>query len=270
MKKFFLSAAFALLCFGAFAQNVQLHYDFGHNAYKKEGGKDLRSRAYLTTTVEMFKPDSFGSTFFFVDMDYVSRNNPGTTRGVVGAYWEIARELCFWQGTKADWLSVHVEYNGGLNVNSKQTFKGSDFTDYLGGLSFNNAFLAGLTYSGHSKDFRRTWSISAMYKLIPKTYADLEKTQKDYHNFQITGVWGINFAKDWCTFSGFVDFWREARPWQGTKYIFLTEPQFWVNFNQIKGWENVHLSLGTEVEMSVNFAGKGFYAIPTLAAKWTF
>ena len=90
MKKFFLSAAFALLCFGAFAQNVQLHYDFGHNAYNKEGGKDLRSRAYLTTTVEMFKPDSFGSTFFFVDMDYVSRNNPGTTRGVVGAYCMIA------------------------------------------------------------------------------------------------------------------------------------------------------------------------------------
>ena len=263
MKKFFLSAAFALLCFGAFAQNVQLHYDFGHNAYNKEGGKDLRSRAYLTTTVETFKPDSFGSTFFFVDMDYVSRNNPGTTRGVVGAYWEIARELCFWQGTKADWLSVHVEYNGGLNVSGDQTAG-------LKGLSFNNAFLAGLTYSGHSKDFRRTWSISAMYKLIPKTYADLEKTQKDYHNFQITGVWGINFAKDWCTFSGFVDFWREARPWQGTKYIFLSEPQFWVNFNQIKGWENVHLSLGTEVELSVNFAGKGFYAIPTLAAKWTF
>ena len=261
MKKFFLSAAFALLCFGAFAQNVQLHYDFGHNAYNKEGGKDLRSRAYLTTTVEMFKPDSFGSTFFFVDMDYVSRNNPGTTRGVVGAYWEIARELCFWQGTKADWLSVHVEYNGGLNVSGNQA-------DGLSGLSFKNAFLAGLTYSGHSKDFRRTWSLSAMYKLIPKTLD--AAGNKDYHNFQITGVWGINFAKDWCTFSGFVDFWREARPWQGTKYIFLSEPQFWVNFNQIKGWENVHLSLGTEVELSVNFAGKGFYAIPTLAAKWTF
>ncbi|MBP3350222.1 MAG: DUF5020 family protein [Bacteroidaceae bacterium] len=30
------------------------------------------------------------------------------------------------------------------------------------------------------------------------------------------------------------------------------------------------LSLGTEVELSYNFVGKGFYAMPTVAAKWTF
>lgn len=38
------------------AQNVQAHYDFG--------------RKSATTTVEMFRPDGGGSTFFFVDMDY--------------------------------------------------------------------------------------------------------------------------------------------------------------------------------------------------------
>ena len=57
------------------AQNLQVQYDL--------------MRGCVTSTVEMFRPDSFGSTFFFVDMNC----NPTMT----GAYWEIAREFCFWQ-----------------------------------------------------------------------------------------------------------------------------------------------------------------------------
>lgn len=56
----------------------------------------------------------------------------------------------------------------------------------------------------------------------------------------------------------------------GTEYIFATEPQLWVNLKNIKGWEKIKLSLGTEVELSYNFVGKGFYVMPTVAAKWTF
>lgn len=212
------------------AQNVQLHYDMG--------------RGCATSTVEMFRPDGGGSTFFFIDIDYSPKAS--------GAYFEIARELCFWQDTDMSWLSAHIEYNGGLSNT----------------MSFNNCWLAGATYSGHSKDFSKTWSLSAMYKAIPGTFDVLGKCQM--HNFQITGVWGINFARGWCSFSGFADFWREVRAWQGTKFIFLTEPQFWVNLNKIKGWENVNLSLGTEVELSCNFVAKGFHAMPTVAAKWTF
>ena len=193
----------------------------------------------------MFRPDNWGSTFFFVDMDYTPK--------VQGAYWEIARELCFWKESKLSWLSVHLEFDGGLNTAAG---------------SFNNSWLAGLTYSGHSKDFSRTWSISAMYKLIPDTKDAAGKAQE--HNFQITGVWGIQFAKGWCTFSGFVDFWREMRPWQDTEFIWLAEPQFWVNLNRIKGWENINLSVGGEVELSHNFVEEGFRAMPALGAKWTF
>jgi hypothetical protein len=72
------------------------------------------------------------------------------------------------------------------------------------------------------------------------------------------------------SFNGFADFWKEARPWQGTEFIFMTEPQLWVNLRNIKGWEKVNLSLGTEVELTCNFVGKGFHAMPTVAAKWTF
>ena len=213
------------------AQNVQLLYDTERNC--------------ATSTVEMFRPDSFGSTFFFIDMDYTPK--------VSGAYWEISREFCVWQESSMAWLSVHAEFDGGLNTSAG---------------SFNNCWLGGLTYSGHSKDFSKTWSLSAMYKLIPGTVGLNGKKQN--HNFQITGVWGISFANGWCSFSGFADFWREARPWQGTEYIFLAEPQFWVNLNKAKGLENFNLSLGGEIELSSNFVEKGFNVMPAIGAKWTF
>ena len=215
----------------ATAQNVQLHFDLGRNA--------------ATTTVEMFRPDKGGSTFFFVDMDYTPK--------VSGAYWEIAREFCFWQDTEWNWLSVHAEFNGGFNTAAG---------------SFNNSWLFGLTYSGHSDDFSKTWSLTASYKAIPGTVG--LNLQKQPHNFQLTGVWGVNFFDGWCSFSGFADFWREARIWQGTDFIFISEPQLWVNLNNIEGWENINLSLGGELEISNNFVEKGFRAIPALGAKWTF
>ena len=240
MKRFLL----LILLVGALsakAQNVQLHYDFGRHAYKSLNSENKRdARPALTSTVEMFRPDKWGSTFFFVDLDY--------NKGVQGAYWEIARELNFWQNSKVNWLSAHVEYNGGLNRIAS---------------TYDDAFLFGATYSGHSKDFSKTWSITASYKLIPHN-------GKSMHNFQITGVWGVTFAHNYLSFIGFIDFWREHRAWQGTDFILLTEPQLWFNLNAVKGCEKVNLSVGTEVELSNNFVAKGFYAIPTLAAKWTF
>ena len=233
-SKFFFALLSGLMVFmasDAVGQNLQLHYDF-----------DRRS---VTSTVEMFRADGSGSTFFFVDLDYSPK--------VTGAYWEIARELCFWKESKASWLSIHVEYNGGLNTQAG---------------SFNNAFLGGLTYSGHSEDWSKTWSLSAMYKLIPGTVT--AAGDKQDHNFQITGVWNLDFFDHWISFNGFADYWREARAWQGTKFIFLAESQLWVNLNKVRGWDKVNLSLGTEVELSNNFVRKGFCVMPTLAAKWNF
>ena len=199
----------------------------------------------MTSTVEMFRPDSYGSTYFFVDLDASPK--------VTGAYWEISRELNFWQDTDFAWLSAHIEYNGGLNTAAGP---------------FNNSWLAGLTYSGHSKDFSKTWSLTASYKAIPGTIG--LNGAKQPHNFQLTGVWGINFANGWCTFSGFFDFWKEARIWQGTEFIFISEPQFWVNLNKIEKMKDINLSLGGELELSSNFVAKGFHAMPAIGAKWTF
>lgn len=82
-----------------------------------------------------------------------------------------------------------------------------------------------------------------------------------------------SFNNSWLaglTYSGFIDFRREHRPWQQISHILLTDHQLWVNMNKIKNWEKLNLSLSTEIEFSNNFVAKGFYVIPTLAAKWTF
>lgn len=66
---------------GIHSQNIQVHYDLGHSLYN-----DLTPRQSVTTTVEMFKPNTWGSTYFFIDIDY--KND-----GVKGSYWEISREF---------------------------------------------------------------------------------------------------------------------------------------------------------------------------------
>ena len=244
MKNKFLLLIFAFLCNFVTAQNIQIHYDFGKHLYA-----GLEKRPTITATAEMFRADDYGSTFFVIDFDYRARNT--------GAYWEIARELCFWQDTKLNWLSIHIEHNGGCSV---------------GAGSFNNCWLGGLTYSGHSKDYSKTWSLQALYKCIPGTID--QAGNPDIHNFQITGVWNIEFANGWCSHSGFADFWREKqiRKYEGgtTSYIFLSELQLWVNLNKITAMSKCNLSLGTELRLSHNLVAKGSYAIPTLAAKYSF
>ena len=106
MRRFSTLAILLVAAFvGVKAQNVQLHYDLGHNLYN-----DLSSRTTVTSTVEMFKPDTWGSTFMFTDIDYKSD-------GAIGAYWEISREFNL---TKNKRWAAHVEYNGGVGSGKTQ------------------------------------------------------------------------------------------------------------------------------------------------------
>ena len=225
MKRF-VTLMMALFIFVAIqVQNLQLHYDFG------------KDRGYLTSTLEMFRPDKLGSTFFFVDMNY----DVNGQKGVNLAYWEIAREF----NISKTPLAAHIEYNGGLF-----SYKVSDNTY---GVPFHDAGLLGIDYIYNNSDFSRGFTLQLLYKYI-----------RDVHDvsFQITGVWYMHMLNNKLTFSGFADFWKE-KTLEGN-YIFLTEPQLWYNFNKT-------LSVGSEVEMSVNFAGhKGFKVCPTAAVKWNF
>ena len=137
MKKIFFSLVCMAIAMTASAQNIQLHYDLGHSFYS-----DLRTRPNVTTTVEMFKPDKWGSTFLFTDIDYFSD-------GAAGAYWEIARE--FNVTANKQW-AVHVEYDGGATTIERTGI----------GNRFQHAFLAGGAWNWASKDFSKTFSLQAM------------------------------------------------------------------------------------------------------------
>lgn len=226
-RQLLLPILFLLTSFTGNAQtNLQVHYDFGEN------------RNYLTTTLEMFKPDDWGNTFFFVDMDYnfEKENHPST------AYMEIARCLKFWDGP----LSLQVEYNGGLGI-----FGNSLVT---GGYPIKNAYLLGLDYGINNADLSKTLNLKALYKRIAGVQ----------HSAQFTAVWGLNWMQNKLSFTGFADIWLEKDASIGTDYIFISEPQLWYNVNK-------HLSAGSEVELALNYSGKKELTVcPTLGLKWNF
>ena len=199
----------------------------------------------------MFKADKWGSTYMFTDLDY-------QRDGVAGAYWEISREFNL---TPNKQWAAHVEYNGGLSSNEK-TWNAT---------RFQHAALLGGAWNWHNDNFSKTFSVQLLYKQFFKSR---HMGAKAFSSVQLTEVWGVNFANNLMSFSGFCDLWYNSNV--NGNFIFLSEPQLWVNLNAIKGWEGVNLSIGSEVELSNNFVwndhGKNnkFYAIPTLAAKWTF
>ena len=234
----------ALLCISIAAQaqlNVQLHYDLGHDIY----GDKLSNRPRVTATVENFTPDRWGSTYFFMDVDFGGNV-------VRSAYGEISRELRFWKAP----FAVHIELNGGLNGTTG---------------SFDNAYLIGAAWNWHNASFSKTFSLQLMYKWL----AHRQNHGNTHNSVQLTGVWGINFAKDLLTFSGYLDVWYD-RGVKG-KWILSSEPQFWVNLWHLpRISDDVKWSVGTEVEITKNLLwdaeGRNdrFYVIPTVAMKWTF
>lgn len=244
MKKTVLVAALLLATAGLRAQtNIQEMYDFG--------------RGHFATTLEMFKPDKWGSTFFFVDIYHTQNIAP------TDYYTEISRSLNFWQNTKLGGLSLHIEWNGGNGI--------YPVGPAWGGYPVNNAWLYGLEYNLHSPDFGKTLTLSAMYKDIRGGNSQVP--------MQFTAVWGIQnlFGVNGLVFSGFADFWWEDVTWapdnSTTGTVFLAEPQLWYNIGQHFGCPN--LNVGGEVEISNNFVGnttgeKGWDASPCLGLKWAF
>lgn len=222
--------------------NLQLHYDFGQD------------RKYFTSTLEMFKTDDWGNTFFFVDYNYAY----GAAKSPSETYFEIARCLKFWKAP----FSAHIEYNGGLGGGNNGSLPADSYS-----YPINSAWLGGVEYGWHDKTFTKFLNLQLLYKYIQ---------DKNPVSFQVTGVWNLHLLKNKVTLSGFADFWREDNVntddahgnsllvAKESKFTFISEPQFWYN---VTG----HLSLGGEVELSNNFAGvEGFKVCPTLAAKWNF
>ncbi len=265
MKKIYLFVVAALaLSVSVQAQtNIQEMYDF--------------NRDQMTTTLEMFKPDNWGGTFFFVDI-YHTKNIAPTD-----FYVEIARSLNFWHNTPMKDFSLHAEWNGGCGI----------FPNYIGfgGYPVKNAWLFGAEYFFHSNDFKNTLTLEVLYKDIRNGESKLP--------LQFTAVWGMNdlFGVKGLVFSGFADFWWENQvlanpewnkltlvqqalaaiqgtptPTVNTTGVFITEPQLWYNIGQHFHCDN--LFIGGEVEISSNFIGatneKGWKVNPSAGIKWNF
>ena len=239
MKKILLSALLFIASLPMFAQlNVQLHHDFGHHLY----GHELSNHPYWTATVENFTADKWGNTFFFIDMDFGDK----TMKSV---YTEISREFNLGKSP----FAAHIEYNGGLS----------------GFGSYNDAYLAGAAWNWANKDFSKTFSLKLLYKHLAN------QPSSNKHSWQLTTVWGIHFANGLCSFTGFADLWHDNSV--TGNLIFCSEPQFWFNLNALEGVDdNFKLSVGGELELTKNMVwpaeglNDNFYAIPTLAVKWTF
>lgn len=237
-KSFLLAAAAAAFCLGQEAKaqtNLQVFYDF--------------DRECISSTIEMFKGDNWGNTFFFVDYDYQLKQANGTTDSPASTYFEIARCLNFWQDSALGAFSAQIEYNGGVG-----TFIAPGERGFYG---VNHAILAGVDYFAHSSDFRNTLNMKVLYK----KFRNLEQKAP----LQLTAVWGCQdlFGLKGVRFSGFADLWWESQA------VFLSEPQIWYNVGGLFGVGNLHI--GSEVELAYNFAGvSGFRCRPCLGAKWEF
>jgi len=206
------------------AQNFQLHYDFG------------KDRHFLTSTLEMFKPDEHGATFWFVDIDYASPTHTASM-----AYWEIARYInlpLFPENHFLSQVTATIQYNDGLN-NS---------------MSFGNVWLGGFSLPLNLKII--TINTDILYR----------KAEAQKGNFQLTLVWFKSLLQERLTFTGFMDLWGQQASDGSSQLVLLSEPQLWLNLGQ-------HLAVGGELEISRNFiigAGKQLQLCPTLGFKWNF
>ena len=122
--------------------NAQFFYDFGSD------------RKFTTLTLEMFKGDKWGNTYFFIDHDFnydkLGEGEVGVAPG--GTYLEIARCINLWQNTPLKAFSFHVEYNGGITR----------------AYPINSAMLIGVDYFMHDADYKNTLNLKALYKDIKK------------------------------------------------------------------------------------------------------
>ena len=203
---------FALISIKGYTQqNIQLMQSF-------EG--------YPIITLEHFNQDKYGTTYFFTDIELNElKGSPSLSLTKIMRTFTI----------KNQW-SAHIEYNGGLFLSSTYS------------APISNAYLVGIDYFIHSKDFSKTLNLKVNYKYI---------SIPNESTVQLSGIWNVHLFNDKLSLLGFAHCWRES----GSN-IFYAEPQIW--YNLVKS-----LSLGGEVKTSFNFNTEGFKTTPLIGIKIT-
>jgi len=226
MKKILLIVTILISTF-VFAQNMQLHYDI--------------YREHFTTTLEMFKPDATGSTFWFVDIDYNDNSNEvkENRQSSSSAYWEIVRMF----HTPFKDITVGLQYNDGHNI--------------LGG--FGSVYFLGVGYP-----------IDLIFVTL-NTFVWYRAAESQDPNVQFTIVWFKPLLDGKLIFQGFFDLWGQNNAdfdddGADSQFVILTEPQLWYGLTE-------KIQIGGEVEISKNFifgVGSDFNVKPTLGLNWIF
>jgi len=236
MKKLII-LLFLLAPLPGLAQNLQLQYDFGND------------RKFYTATLEMFKTDTLGFTYWFVDFDF---DFPGHPRSMSAVYGEISRDF-YIPGLRRipffDQLSFHLEYDDGFGSFKDPEMKTAAF-------SFNNVFLTGFS---HPLKIGQVIITTQWLLRMPRGM--------DVPDFQFTVVWFQPVFKGKVLVTGFADLWSQdklAEP-DDKELVFQTEPQLWYFLTR-------KIAVGGEAEISRNFpAGPvGWKCRPTLGFRWEF
>lgn len=208
------------------AQNLQFHYDFG------------KDRDYVTTTLEMFKPDEYGAFFFFVDMDYDYPGNKSMSTG----YWEIARYFAV-PGLAPGFT---IQYNDGIMAYASGNGE-------MAAAPLGQALLGGITCPVNLGFI--TLNTELLYRQARGSEAP---------DMQFTFVWAENLLLEKLLFTGYFDYWTQDNSSGEKMHVFQLEPQIWYALDK-------HISIGGEVEISKNFLPcNGWQFMPTLGMKWDF
>ncbi|HPG41156.1 MAG TPA: DUF5020 family protein [bacterium] len=231
--------ALLLITTSVFAQNLQLHNDFRHSI-----DPDNNSRDYTTLSFETFRLESYGSMFMKMDVDFKgAHNNPGNL------FTQISHTFKFWDFP----AFLHLEYSGGLGVDSKSGY----------GYAIDNAYMVGAAYPFQLGN--AWWSTYLVYRYNNFTQGS--------HDLQYSLYWGQNFLRNKISLLGHLVLWTENKdhgdPWTagqtGKKLLFLSEPQIWYNINKL-------LAIGTEIKLfyHVYSYSDGWLVYPTLAIKYNY
>lgn len=212
-------ALLMILASALLAQNLQLHYELADE------------RKYFVSTLEMFKPDQYGSTFWFVDMEYNSAMN----HGISLAYWEFARAFTL----PVKNLAATLQYNDGV----------ANFG------SLGQVWLLGVNY---------TFDLGFMVLPLDILYRAAEGA--DSPDFQLTTTWFVPLLDGNIEFSGFMDLWSQDKPGgEGKQLVLLSEPQVWYNAN-----DKFSIGSEVEVSQNFVFGDDKFKVLPTLGLRWKF
>lgn len=233
LKKLLLALPVLLLtALTAEAQtSAEIHYDFGRHIYN-----DLQGEKPIQIKLRHLSHDKWGRNYGYV------RLNPATSR-LYDMETLLQRDLKFVESP----FALRTEYYALMRYMSERT----------------HAITAGISYSLSKESFALSFAPSYRYDFgIPRP-----------HNFQFAGDWAWTSWDRCWTISGNLVLWTNLGGESGRERVrFFTEPQVWCHLNQFVGVpDELHLSLGSELRLEYNVLHPmGFFARPTLAAKWTF